>query len=385
MTNPLLSLSQVIGRGFKETEVEFILCSCEAYGRFALHNEAHNQNDGDLGFNRQTKTLLDWTTEKVIPALLGAQSGETELLDLDLSRISNVSDSLIMPGSPSPLSPPKQKANLGRTPDRPSAFDMDQTLSHDPAVFLVTSVARSLLQSSCVVFAELLAVGSSCGDDIESSAVGWCSIFDGDEEMEEDENGEKQHIRAELLPSFIRLAIQLCKSSNNNCALLRALFVKCNLGRGMEQERNLMKKAVSALLSTRSNGAMLTEKLVETFFNAASELNDDVNMDSSMVSLDEDTSSVDMVLSHSKGCLATVLEALASNSNARRSLARKLVSRLQGETNITKANFDARCLLWLVENHNNAALTSIVSELEAERFEEGGEMRGVVHRLLESA
>lgn len=205
---------KVIGRK-KESEVEFILWSCEAFGRLALHREA--QKNDDIGLNSQVRMLLDWSTEKVMPALLGAQSSESELRDLDLSRISNVSDSLIVPESPSLASPPRQKANLNRTPEHlsrristgsPTSFELTP---NNPGIFLVSATARALLQISCVVCSELLAVGGSCGDQISKTGLKWFKMFQ-EASQEDDKN---QPLQEDMLPSFIRLAIQLGRSSED--------------------------------------------------------------------------------------------------------------------------------------------------------------------------
>ena len=202
--------TQAVGRK-KESEVEFIIWSCEAFGRLALHREA--QKSDDLGLNSQVKMLLDWSSEKVVPALIGVQSNESELRDLDLSRISNVSDSLIMPESPTLASPPRQRANLNRTPEHlsrrsPTSFEVS---SNDPAVFLVSAAARALLQSSCVVCAELLAVGGSCGDQIGKTGLEWFKLF---QEASQNDDKNKPY-QEDMIPAFLRLAIQLIKSSNN--------------------------------------------------------------------------------------------------------------------------------------------------------------------------
>jgi hypothetical protein len=365
----------------KESEVEFILCSCEAYGRFSLHKEAHKDNE--LGFNRQAKLLLDWTTEKVIPALQGAQSGETELGNLDLSRISNVSDSLILPGSPSPMSPPKQRANLLRTPGRlggmsSSLSELDRTLN-EPTVFLVSALARSLLQSSCVIFAELLAVGCLCGDAIARSAVHWCKIFEEEEKETED---DANFVQRELLPSFIRLAVHLCKSTGS-FALLKELFVKCNEG-ALEDEGELIKKAVSSLLGSRSSdGSKLVDGPIDAFLSAADELLGSTEMEISF----EVTDTARGVWSHSKGCVGAALEGIIGNRNASLSLAKKLVLNLAscgGEGN-AKTAFEARCLSLLIKTTSSStAMARILSDLNVESFEECGEIRGLVQQLLES-
>jgi hypothetical protein len=377
----LLLIKAIFGRGFKESEVEFTLRSCEAYGRFALHKAAHKSDE--LGINRQAKTLLEWSTENVISALLGVQSGgESELRDLDLSRISNVSDSLIIPEPKSPTtSSPKHRANLRQTPERgrPSSLlhAEDETL-HDPAVFLVSAAARSLLQSSCIIFAEFLAVGGSCGGEVANAAIAWCKIFDQDIERED------HCLQRMVLPCFIRLAIQLCKSSSN-VSLLRELFVRCSEDALKEDCCLPMKKAVTSLLNVRSaDGFKLTKAVVEAFLSAVDELQASTKEEESLSF--EAVESVDGVWSHSKGCLATVLEAVVGNQGARHSLARKVVTNLRSSSGEMTAYsmFESRCLSLIATTDRSVAMAEIIGELEVEKFDEGEEMRCVVQKVLKS-
>ncbi len=79
-----------------------ILKSCEAYGRFALHKEA--SKDGPPHFSTQMRTLLEWTTDKVIPLLIkqqGSTGAATPFGELNISSISAASASPVQPASPS--------------------------------------------------------------------------------------------------------------------------------------------------------------------------------------------------------------------------------------------------------------------------------------------
>jgi hypothetical protein len=371
----------MIQQGFRESEVEIILCACEAYGRFALHKEAYQQNHG-VAFSAQAKVLLDWTTEKVIPALnKRGRSGEYELRDLDLSRISNASDSIIIHGSPSPV--PK-RANLRSTPQRldgksASLYDNDRTLS-EPAVFLVSAVAESLLTCSCTIFSEWLAVGGGLGAaEIDETAANWCQIFEKREDEEDHDRAEE--VKKAIMPAFIRLAFELCKCSDN-FLLLKKLLVHCNeLDTGDSVSE--IKKALSLLLADRSTQDSKREGVIESVLDAANDLLDGEETDLSV----ELPATVDDLWSNPKGFISSALSIIMGNRQASLALARRLVAKLGMHVGdvTTKTIFETKCL-WLVieESDCGTEMGKVVRELDAERFEEGGELRVVIHKLLNS-
>ena len=338
-----------------------------------MHKEA--QRRGEEGFNRQAKRLLGWTSEIVVPAMLGAQSSETELRDLDLSHISNVSDSTIMRASLSTLSNLRKSPN--KVVNRTSAL-LDQTFD-DPPVFLVSSLARSLLQLSCVVFAEHLAVGGSCLDEVEKSAVGWCQVFD-DKYCDTEDN--RSLVKRELLPGFLRLATQLCRYGMR-FDLLRKIFVQCSEA-SMGDDIVMVRKAVAALLAATSRGgSKLTERVIDNFLLTVDELieEDDRPLPGHSIRNAND------VWSHPKGCLSTVLEAIVSNENASLLLARNLVVRLASSEVESGARqcYETRCLSLLIKvTKSSSTMATIVTDLETDRFKDDAEICGVVHHLLES-
>ena len=192
-----------------------ILKSCEAYGRFALHKEA--SKDGPPHFSLQARTLLDWTTDKVIPILTkqqGSAGAATPFGELNISRISAASASPVQPTSPSPMPPPRQRTNRNKTPVKDGSFvstseEVDISTANDPTALLSHGVAVSLLQSSCVIFSEWLAVGGSGSNVIAQSACKWCDIFAT--------SADKTALQIELLPAFTRLMMELCKFSDFYC------------------------------------------------------------------------------------------------------------------------------------------------------------------------
>jgi condensin-2 complex subunit G2 len=372
--------SDGLGQSFRESEVEFVLSACEAYGRFALHKEA--QTGDGVSLSSQAKTLLNWTTEKLVPVFKKAQPGEMELRDLDLSRISNASDSLIIPGSPALMSPPRRKADLKNTPNRmeddSAMFDSDGTLK-EPTIFLVSAVAGALLQSSCVIFSEWLAVGGSGADEISMAAVKWCRVFQSEDE-EEDPN---EHHHTELMPAFVRLAVQLCKSSDDPL-LLKQLLVNCS-EETVNDDAAVMKKAILSLCTARSNQQSKVQgSVIQAFLGAAHELLDTVAVDAPFDLPD----AVDEVWSHDSGCVASCLSVIMCNRQASSTLARQLVSNLSSHVGepTKKSTFEAKCLSFLLtSNDYDAEIAKIIRDLDAGKFEEGGEMRNVVDKLLESA
>jgi condensin-2 complex subunit G2 len=371
--------SDGLGRSFRESEVEFVLSACEAYGRFALHKEA--QTGDGVSLSSQAKMLLNWTTEKLIPVFKKAEPGEMELRDLDLSRISNA-DSLIIPESPALMSPPRRKADLKNTPNRmeddSAMFDSNGTLK-EPTIFLVSAVAGALLQSSCVIFSEWLAVGGSGADEISRAAVRWCRVFQSEDE-EEDPN---EHHRKELMPAFVRLAVQLCKSSEDPL-LLKQLLVNCS-EEAVKDDAAVMKKAILSLCTAPSNQQSKVQgSLIKAFLGAAHELLDTVAVDVPFDLPD----AVDEVWSHDRGCVASSLSVIMCNRQACSTLARQLVSDLSSHVGepTKKSTFEAKCLSFLLSSSEyDAEISKIIRDLDAGKFEEGGQMRNVVDKLLESA
>jgi condensin-2 complex subunit G2 len=203
-------------------EVESVVRACEAYGRFALHNQSYSslKIDDEVEVVKQVEMLVKWTTKIVVPAVLADNKGSSCLHDLDLSRISNASDSLVHlpPGSPSLTSPPKQKQNCGRTPEamRGHSSVFGVSLS-DTLMTTSKRVATSLLVSSCLISSELVAIGVSVPTTIATASVDWCDVF---------EDLDASMLEA-LLPAFTRLGVQL-KLQSGSTMLLERLFVVCN-------------------------------------------------------------------------------------------------------------------------------------------------------------
>ncbi|KAL3929256.1 MAG: hypothetical protein SGARI_004803, partial [Bacillariaceae sp.] len=161
--------------------------------------------------------LLKWTTDFVVPALLETQDDDSMLRDLDLSHIS-VSDSSVHgpPGSPSLMSPPRQKPNVGRTPVAMRSQTSTRS-ERDLPVTLSEKIAGSLLMSSCMIASEMLAMGVLDADEIGKASQEWCVVLE--------QSNSPWH--ETFFPSFVRLAVQLNRASRES-SLLENLLVLCD-------------------------------------------------------------------------------------------------------------------------------------------------------------
>jgi hypothetical protein len=214
----LVSQDDSFVRSFDEHEIECIIRACEAYGRFSLHEQssASLKKENQVSLNTQVTLLLKWTTDFVVPALLGSSQADSMLRDLDISHIS-VSDSMMHgpPGSPSLMSPPRQKPNIGRTPV--AMRSQTAPYQRDIPINLTEKIAATLLVSSCMISSEILAMGVSDENGIAKASLEWCSVL---EEC-------NMPSLAMIFPSFVRLAVQLNRTSNK-LSLLEELLVHCN-------------------------------------------------------------------------------------------------------------------------------------------------------------
>ena len=371
---------QGIGKSIQGPEIEFALRSCEAYGRFALHKAAYDNSR--VGFSEQAKLLLKWTTEKVAPSFRAAQSGETQLRDLDLSCILNTSDSLILPGSPSPLQPPRQRANLRSTPNRmygESVLDGDTVLD-EPAVFVVSAIASSLLHISCTIFSEWIRVGGDGADIVAESAVKWCQVFVEDQEEDVPIRAQK-----ELFPAFTRLAVNLGIYANN-FVLLKHLLIKCNEAIAGE---DTIGKALTLILSVRKvqQRENLVKGIVDTVLEAVYSSCDGQGEDSGTAV--EFPTSVDDLWTRKRGSIGIALSVLLLNPHVCVEFVNKLVLHLndggeQGEAAEEIMNFQARFLYLLVARAENAAVFgNSIRQLDFGHMESESGRSNIIGKLRE--
>ena len=370
-----------------EKDIILILKSCEAYGRFALHKEA--SKDGPPRLSMQARTLLDWTTDRVIPVLSKQIAGEmvmTPFGELNISRISAASTSPVHPASPSPMPPPRQRTNRNSTPGRDSFCsveeEIDITAKNDSTALLAHGVAVSLLQTSCVIFSEWLAVGGSGSDVIAASACNWCKIFSVSKD---------KTLQSELLPAFTRLVIQLCKTSSN-FSVLEKLIASCDEIETEEGDSVDLTTTVSNLLKGRDDqGNALADGIVTAVLGAASLLL------ANSVRIDEAPQAMPLALSElwdiEEGSVFSSLSAVLSNKAAAMILAQKLVARFASDgaaaDQTQQALFEAK-LLWLlcdkISGSNAEEIKAVVVRgLHENKFIDGDDaVSGVLRNVAES-
>ncbi len=358
-----------IARNFGNDEVEYAIRSSEAYGRFALHKESLLvlKKDDSTSMQRQVGKLLLWTTNKIVPAFMRSDDeGVSALRDCDLSLISNrLSMSMEnTPGSPSLMSPPKQKANRGRTPEAMRGHSsLFVTSPKDSPAIYSAKVGCALLLSSCILSSEMLAMGMTNSHEISKAAVQWCQIFDQ----------SRWPIEEQLLCGFIRLAFQLFRASGDS-TLLKDLFVKCNSNIKEAAVGDLIKKELQSLLRLR-NGA---DELIPAFFTLARRITENENEDMAL----ENTVSSE-VESHG-GSIEIFLDAILGTSGVTQAFAKAIVKRLlahDGEINAA-VKFDAKCLSLVLKEGSDPEMISILEELVDEHNSEEGEMSQYVGNLL---
>ena len=361
-----------IARNFGNEEVEYAIRASEAYGRFGLHKESLVvlAKDDNTSIDRQVGKLLLWTTNKIVPAFMRSDDeGVSALRDCDLSLISNrlsMSVEHMPPGSPSLMSPPKQKANCGRTPEAMRGHSsLFVTSPNDSPVIYSAKVGCALLLSSCILSSEMLAMGMTNANEISNAAVKWCQIFDQ----------SRWPIEEQLLRAFIRLAFQLFRASGDS-TLMKDLFVKCDSNFKETAMGDLVKKELQSLLRLR-NGI---DELLPTFFTLAGRIIEKENAD---ISFETANSSDDVW--NDGGSIVIFLEAILGNAGATQSFARVIGKRLlahEGEISAA-VNFDAKCLSLVLKETSDPAMREILEELNTEHNQEGGEMHQLVENLLE--
>ncbi len=366
----IVSSSQVLVQPFEDMEIDTILSCCEAYGRFALHRARSESKDEICA---EIRFLLNWTTKHVMPVLLGDTPAGSELQDLDLSRISNVSDSLLYQESPGLMSPPKQRANLGPKARRPSS-DTSQTIGLPTSCHSFADlVARSLMQSSCLVLSELLVFNSANAKQIGSMVSRWCSIFDEREADEERISGMKR----QLLPSFLRLAVQLGKS-RCGCVMLKELLVKCDDAPSGKSE-NRFKKAATLLLhaSFKDDSPLLTD-LANALLSACEQLlrSKEITQEFQPAKSADEVWPGDVV--------GSVVEVFSTHCKAFEFLAEKLLSKLltHGGTVNKDVMFYAKFLsFFFFTKKSNALLERILHEVKVER-PQFQDFRSIMERVV---
>lgn len=361
-----------IARNYGNEEVEYAIRASEAYGRFELHRESSVvlEKDDSTSMDQQLGKLLLWTSNKIVPAFMRSDDeGASALRDCDLSKISNrlsISMDYIQPGSPSPMSPPKQKANCGRTPEAMrghSSFFV--TTPNDSPVIHSEKVGSALLLSSCILSSEMLAMGMTNAPEISKAAVGWSQIFDQG----------RWSIEEQLIHGFVRLAIQLFRASCDY-TLLEEILVKCNTHFTESSAGEMIKKEIQLLLRMK-NGI---DNLLPAFFSVSRRI-----IDSGKASISFENVCSPSDIWNEGGSIEIFFDAIRRNSEAMLSFAEAVVKRLlESEGEISDVlNFDAKCLSFVMKETGGPAMTQIVSKLDVEHCAREGEMRSLLENLLE--
>jgi hypothetical protein len=376
----LLSFPQIYAQSLSDTDIDVLLQICEGFGRFHLHKEASTK--GAISFSEDAERLLQWTTNKVVPAFRGTMRAEgtpgashtAPFHDPDLSTIPH-EKSFDLPSSPTLVGPPSRRANRNRTPVR---LDDGSMLYSSPVgdELSVNPVRRafavSLMHSSCVIFSERLAVGGSGASNIAKAAVAWTEVFHGEDEASQ--------IQKELLPAFSRLALQLAKTSMN-FSLLKQLLMKCK--DDIDDYLSAVQEIISSLVSTRGNdAAAIVLGTVDCMLEAAYELLEDEE-----VTMSNDLSaSLGTAWEGDMGCIRSCLRSILWSKPASLQLARHLVENFaeNSKESAKRVLFDAKCLWILCDTEGPSKVTAdaaaLVRDMNANDFE--GDLEDVVNELV---
>jgi hypothetical protein len=282
----------------------------------------------------------------------------TPFRDLDLSRISTVSET---PASPEPVPRQSKRTDRKKTPLKlDSSFqsvDEDKMMvdmdGFAPPVSYSRGAAVSLLQSACVLFSEWLAVGLAGATEISEAASRWCDIFAANDD---------DQLQRELLPSFLRLSVQLSKLECN-FVVLGQLLQNCNesmMGEQNMEESALVKKSVTSLLSGRDqSGNDMMGGLLEELVRAVRVIVDEEDEGNPVVDhdMDEAPSTMQEVWGLDRGYVVPVLAAASSNKKASVALAKMFVGDLKNKgENASNAMmlFQVRCLWFMCEYASDA-------------------------------
>jgi condensin-2 complex subunit G2 len=352
-------LGSDLGETFEHDQIENGLRACEMYGRFALHKQSScvKGEEDEATFNRQLEILINWTTEKVLPALLRSSGeGESELRDLDLSLISPSRESMTTPGSPS-HSPPKQKANSGRTPEsiRGSSLHLDVYRSeNDPAVTYAAKVAQTLLANSCRIAAELVAMGTE-NNSISEASRGWCKVLDRDQQTDS------------LYRSVLVLAVT--QTACNSCELLVEVLARYDSESGFG---DMVEKAITFLARSRPN------VLFEVFISLA-----DRKYECPQNSSFDASAQVEDVCAGVGGALEIFWDTIVSHTSMIHPFANSLARHIRDESQNTSHQsgsvaFKINCLYLLVSKINNTtSLVQALDDLDPDLFKEGAPRDGM--------
>ncbi|GAX26769.1 condensin-2 complex subunit G2 [Fistulifera solaris] len=246
LAEKMLSRDRMIG----ESDIDFVLRVCEIYGRFVLH-QAAARDEPNLIMTPQAVNLLRWMSVKVIPMLKDVDTDQScaessiPFNDPDLSTIAVEQSFADWPASPTPAGPPRRRRDTKATPNR---VEVEKRSSLSPDI--PRALAISLVQLTCVVFAEWLAISGGVGGSIIDSQLSeWFSAVSDD---------------TTVIAVMSKLAFQLVRTSD------QYLLFEQIMRKGPESN-GLVRKLVSTLSSPLSK---CQHKTIEVVFETAKAMYD---------------------------------------------------------------------------------------------------------------
>ena len=238
-------------------------------------------------------------------------------------------------------------------------------------VVVARAFATSLLQASCVIFAEWLAVGCDGGDVVAAAAVTWTKIFCIDEVGAESQTA--------LLPAFGRLALQLAKSAQN-LSLMKSLLLECS---NESEESDLCFQKVFSLLCS-SPDPTIVSKTVMVVVEAGIE-----SMEGTRASWKR-PASLDDVNHIRLGSIKSALAAIVSSKQASVELAGQIVDKLNNHDENASTDMLTYMVntLWLVRDHAHPASREKVMETlkraRVESLDGTDELQAAAREILET-
>jgi hypothetical protein len=283
------------------------------------------------------------------------------------------------------MQPRRQRTNRNKTPVRDGSFvstsnEVNIATANDSNALLSHGVAVSLLQSSCAIFSEWLAVGGSGFDVIAQSVCKWCEIFAA--------STNKTVLQVELLPAFTRLMIELCKFSDFH--VLEKLLVSCGEIESEQDDSNINKKTISSILTCRDvQGIPLAHGVVTTVLGAASLILQKAGTLANEEDKNQGTPySLSDVWDMHSGSIYSGLSAVLSNKEASVVLTQKLVDRFrQGvdENDSSKVLlFEAKLLSLICANSTEPQVKTAITTLDASKFSGGETVNEVIRNIVEN-
>lgn len=349
----------------REVNQNLLLGCFEAYGRFTLHLACHDEAK-EPGV--ELEKIIDWTNEYLLPMLCGSEvPADTALHGLDLSRISSSSDSMVMESPLGMMSPPKQRVNRGRQ-SRPSSTAVQGLL---PSTGSIESLAQLLMQSIVLVVSEFVHVGGDLDGLIIEKLSSWFSVLAEQLDIE-----RARKIKTQMLPSFVRLSLQLSKKAND-FTLLRQLFMTCGSRADDGTPTEMLTQTVKSLLPNGlQKDSPFMADLSETLLSVGASFSHDIDGE-----FQATTEASDVLPS---SFIGLALETCAANPKACHFLADRVLSKIlhhRGQAN-HELLFYGRFLSYLVSTMQSDTYNEkLVEEISVERSQ-FDEVRNMLNKIV---